>query len=184
MIMALSSFIVEFLKLLDGQCAQTVAYSPLKINFFAGVHLKATIINNDNQFLVIETIKALFKLIERLIDSEPLGDKSKVKRVVEKILILPLLFCQTEFKGKNRLESYFSYFTDYSNFQRKKEADFDQFFLKKGSEGKFLEKSPAEIESGFIKFYEKLKRRIDIENRLLDPVQVMALGREESMKKK
>jgi hypothetical protein len=159
------TFMSDFKTLLNSQNSKAAEYPSIKINFFAKVYLSKKFISNENEHFALKTINGIFRLLERLIDSNT--DINEIEKILKKVLILPLLFLQTE--KQNRADFHFildeiSRYDIVSKFQ----PDFTKYFKSK---------TPRGFEIAFIYLFEKIKRDIDAKNLPFNPVQVMESGR-------
>jgi hypothetical protein len=157
----------ECFKLVDVQSDLTRRFPQLKINVFAGVHLKAKFISGESELSAMKAFDNLFRLLERLVDSKP-KDTIGSKEILQRVLFCSFLFCKTEFKEKNRIVSLVHDSNLYGDFYYNLRTSFSNYFYSK----------PKDFESSFANLFEKIRRRINYENLSIDPVQAMAFGRE------
>jgi hypothetical protein len=158
-------FISVFKNLLNSHIARTAEYPPLKINFFAGVRVTKAFVGNENELFALKTINKTLRLLERLIDSDT--DIKEVEKILEKVLILSLLFLQPA-EEQNRADFFFNLYDGrYKELKAKLEPDFSKHFGSKTLWG---------FEMGSVKLFEKIKRQIKAESFPFDPVLVMELG--------
>jgi hypothetical protein len=158
----------ECLKLIDLHMKKAQLYPDLKLNSFAGLYLKAKLTSGENELSAMKAFNSLFRLLEWLIDSQPIDEKI-LKEILERVLFRSFLFCKTEFKGMNRAASLFHDRKIYDKVVSHELAfSFKNYFLSK----------PEKYEFSFTGLFEEIKRTINDKNLPLDPVQLMVVGRE------
>jgi hypothetical protein len=160
------SFISDFKNLLNSQNAKAAEYPSIKINFFAKVYLTKKFISNENEYFALKTVNRIFRLLERLIDSNT--DIKEVEKNLEKVLILPLFFLQAEEQNPAEISVALDEYS-YCKLADKFQPDFSKYFKSE---------TPRGFEIAFVNLFDKIKRDIKAENLVFDPVLVMEFGRD------
>jgi hypothetical protein len=167
---AWNSLVTECKDLLERQHKLAEEYPKLKINVFSGLQLTAKFISSENELLVLKAFNSLFRLLERLVDSQ--GDLSVNKEILEKILLFPLLFCQSTDEEQTRDIPILQDCKMYSNLLYVLRGDFHNYFNSE-TRHKYV--------TTFPKLFEKVKSYISESYLPLDPAQAMILGRKETV---